>query len=59
MAKKKEKEVCCHEQPPIWAVMFVVIGTVWIAEFYLRMDIPLVAILLVIIGLYYLIKRRI
>lgn len=59
MAKKQEKEVCCSDPAPVWAVLFVVIGAVWIAEFYLRMDVPLVAILLVIIGVYYLIRRKV
>jgi hypothetical protein len=56
---KPKKEACCSDAPPVWAILSVIIGAVWIAEHYLKMDVPLVAIILVIIGLYHLIKRKV
>jgi hypothetical protein len=56
---KKEASECCDDQVPIMAMLFVIIGGVWIAEHYARIDFPLTAAVLVLLGLYYLINKKV
>ena len=49
---KEEGHECCHHHSfPTFGVILLVVGIVWITEHYMNVDLPLVAILLVVIGL--------
>lgn len=61
---KVSKSGCCGSDSccaglniSFWPVVFVVVGVVWLVEYYASIDVPLVAILLLLIGLFMLFKK--
>jgi hypothetical protein len=62
ISEKKEEVFCagssCCCNPPLWAVLMVLIGVVWLVEHYTWVDVPLVAILLLVVGLFYCFRRK-
>ncbi len=68
MAKRKiksnHKRRVTMEEPTsslnisFWPIMFIVAGIVWLIEFYADIDVPLVAILLLLIGIFLLFRKK-
>ena len=63
-AKSVKKECCtdngccsCGLNLSFWPIALIVVGIVWLVEYYAAIDVPLVAIVILLVGLFMLFKK--